>query len=289
MEKYISNIEYLIEKCHSYDGNIWDDADENTLIYKINLDDQFKKFFDYIKDIEYWVKLTKNPKKANTRDLDKLQKILLDKETWLRTKKMDLTAALAFISAHNTEEFYNKMNECFEVNKHTTYPQLVSYIELYKKIKNSKKNIKNIKSRMKKNKKRIEKNLKIIDTLLLDKSPAVISPPSVISPSSVISQSPVISPSSFKRPPSEVFGFESPSMRSRRSSSTVYGFTSGLGEDITVGGKRRITKRRITKHKRSNHKRSNHKQSNYKLSNHKRSTHKRLKHNSNKRTTTRRR
>ena len=207
MEKYISNIEYLIEKCHSYDGNIWDDRDKNTIIYKINLDDQFKKIFDYIKDIDYTIKIINNPKKANKRDLDTLQKILLDKEQRLTEIKMDLTAALAFISAHNTEEFYNKMNECFEVNNHTTYPQLVSYKVLYKKIKNSKKNIKNIKSRMEKNKKIIEKNLERIDTLLLDKSPPVISQSSVrSSPTAVISSPTAVisSPTAVKSSPTPV-------------------------------------------------------------------------------------
>jgi len=301
MEQDILDMEKDIEnacKSNYPTSNKYSNTEINIIVDKSDLHDNFEHFFKYIERINKFVKLTRNPKKANTRDIDTLQEILSDKEQWLTKIKMELTDAHRFISAHNNEDFYNKMNKCFAINKPTEKPlardSAEGYYKYYIKIINSKKYMKNIKSRMKKNKKRIEKNLERIDTLLLDKSPPVISQSSVISsPTSVISSptavisspTPVISsPTPVKSLSEEVFGFGSPSMRSRRSSSTVYGFTPGSGEYITLGGKGRITKRRITKHKRRITKR--------KLSNHKRSTHnskKRLKHNSNKRTTRRRR
>ena len=242
MEYDILEIKRLIPQCISrHSDKIWDSStDVNRLAYKKELYIKFNKFFIYIKKLIFNVDKQKKLKK---RDAPSLQ------EQFLEELQTDLNKALDFIRELNaTENFYSNMKECFEIGTDIEYPQNSSYIDLYKKTKESKKYMKDIQKRIEKYIERIEKNLEIIKILLEDTS----------------TNTPQQRPSS-KTP----YGFYTP-----------YGFNTPYGFDTSsAGGKRRTTKR-----KRSNSKRSNSKRSNSKRSNHKRKSIKKR----NKRTTRRR-
>jgi hypothetical protein len=220
MEYDILEIKRLIPQCISrHSDKIWDSStDVNRLAYKKELYIKFNKFFIYIKKLIFNVDKQKKLKK---RDAPSLQ------EQFLEELQTDLNKALDFIRELNaTENFYSNMKECFEIGTDIEYPQNSSYIDLYKKTKESKKYMKDIQKRIEKYIERIEKNLEIIKILLEDTS--------------------------------------TNTPQQRPSSKTPYGFdtSSAGGKRRTTKRKRSNSKR--SNSKRSNSKRSNSKRSNHK-------------------------